>query len=492
MNRIWNIVPVAAALYLLTACGNTNVQTRNTTDTLNATSGKQFSDWIATLKVLEKPLELYGMPDITGKTGPFDSHPYKSVTAGVLSAGKHYYAVLFQCTTQHSATEVVTFLVTYTPDGRQIATREVGMEKDISESGSHTYVRKWPVMENDSIAEIREAWDVIEGEDEGDMETKARIKFIRIAWNGEIVSIPQETETFEAFAARFPSMKLPLTISKPDNALLKRISMFTPYFNFEEYIYYDSIKVYHYGKVASTAKQTILLYATDELGQEELEQLPSVLAVAYDAGGKETDRLLLQGGTATEGYSRGADGAVIDMDGTIHVKKTETDAGLDGLIPVPGETVQQQVCRLNAIGRFMQETKSIAYTFSSLDAASLKGEFDERRKYPEQVSWKDSICQLVFSIPWERSIYVALHAYDVAGEQLVELFTATQDGKPLDHYIVYSTLKKTPPAKAITIAGLEPVAETPQAENALLFNGVVTITFDHKTMHISKEGKFTE
>ncbi|WP_147243599.1 hypothetical protein [Chitinophaga flava] len=479
----------------LMACLSCNTNNGHATTEEHADTVKtvpfNFHAWSKALKVIEKPIDIYSLEDVTNNPGPFAAGGFKKISAGILSRSKSYMAIIAWCETNEKESGSVTLLLTYTPDGKEIARQEIGREKQETREDESNYLHKWPEMNNDSIVLVKEIWYTVRkgGDDTG--ENKARMKQYKINQRGEVTVIPQETESFDAFTGRFNVLTTPLNITMPDLAQLKPLSLLTPYFDFSDVLYFNDIRFYHYGKIPLPGKRIYLLYAAAQMYGDEAERDSTVQLIAYTSDGKETGRVRLNGIYASEGLYDASKNAAIAADGTISVTEESNEDQMGDVFYFTSMVSDKVIYRPDAEGKLVRELKAREYNSSDFSTANLKEMLVSRRKDADKPDTE--LDQPLFTIPQEKNIYVRVHVYDNGQEQLVELYTVDAELHVLDHHVIYNTLKKVSYEKAsakdkTTVEG----ESDPDPDKKTLLKGPATIRLKDKILQITPEGKFRE
>ncbi|WP_160717219.1 hypothetical protein [Chitinophaga solisilvae] len=474
MKRLTTSVLVAPLFAILSCGGNSNAHTETQTDTLK-TASFGFSDWIKNLSVLDKPLELTQLKDVTGKSGPLQGDQYATVEAGILSGNDRFIAVIVKGTLKKENNSI-TYLITYTPDGKEIARAEVGMQTDGETDG--TSIFKFPLADNDAMIEVREEWFISKKGEDPEMRYKTR--FLKLESDGSIAAVPQETATFDAFAGRFNDISLPLTVSEPDVARLKPLSKLTPYYNFEELMRIGDVRAFHYGKAAIPGGPLYLLYATSETkNTSDYFQAPSVQLVSY-MNGKEADHLWIWSASSSEGVESSTKDAVVEKDGAITLSQTEDADGPGSDYPYTGKFKNMYRYKPDASGKFVKTLTGLEFISPDFTAAALKKIMTEQQNVV--------MTAMILRFKREMPVFVHLKWHDQNGEQLVEFFTTDQAGKVLDRYQVYNTLKKTSYAEVSAKDGAVTGNQVDAADEKL--EGAARLVLGNKTVTIAQDGMF--
>ncbi len=489
------LVNITVALLTIAAAGCQNSGNTNTdADTARVTikSIPGFPGLVDSLPMVDRTDADEKLKDISGSSfipAP-NGHKFEKVLAGIFVRNNHYVAIVFKCYTNVNKNWFRQILGTFDHKGKMIATEEIGMNAVSESKTEHSYTRMEPFFENDSIIELRTQWYVYSTNHESEPKSKGKLKLIKLDAKGEISHLPQENISFQEYLHRFPEAKVPLVLDKvPDNSKLKPVSILTPFFNFEQHIFADTLQFYHYGKIMLPGKMPMLLYSTDEMEQGEGVIAPGYTLVVYTPEGKETDRKMLLGREDAEGYYTQAENATIAADGTIHMKETLAE-------PIFYNMDQQDdwrfiwdlTLRQDADGELMETRNSLEIASRFFDAKSMRTLLssilpDESREEHsfEGTSW----------IPFPHPVAIAVHIFHRNSERLAEVVLANQNLDITDRYVIFSNLKNT------SYAGTMPTHLTfeedgeHQPKGERNFIGTATLKINDKILTITQNGKFT-
>lgn len=450
-----------------------------------------FKGWLKHLKPVEQPVYIYNLQDIDSTLGPFAQSGFHSVSAGIVSRHKNYVAIVAQCIFKKDEPANTVLLLVYSPDGKEIARQEIGSDKDETKNDETNSVHKWPEFLNDSTFWVKESWySHKKGDDNGD--SKARMKQYRIDYTGKVTAIPQETVAFDAYAGRFKPLTVPLTITYPSLAGLKPVSLQTPYLDFTEWMYFEQVDLYHYGKIALPGKGTYLLYATGQLNGGESVMDSTVQLVYHSPDGKESSSIRLNGYSGSEGYYAASKNASIAADGTIRViEESNDEEGYGGEIYFPSHLEDEVTYTPIEGAKLKRQVVGKNFVTEELSANDLKELLATRRSnYAANTQPNTEFDQSLYSIQRNDIVLVRLHVYDNGGEQLVELYTIKPDLKVLDRYILLNTLKSMPYDKVKAADDVALEGENHKADNLQTLNGPAIFTLKDKVLQITPEGKF--
>ncbi|SKA42945.1 hypothetical protein SAMN04488128_10660 [Chitinophaga eiseniae] len=450
-----------------------------------------FKGWLKHLKTIPHPVHGYDLESIDSALGPFAQSGFASVSAGIVARQQNYLAIAAQGFYKKDSDSSVMLLLIYSPDGKEIGRQEVGMSKEETRGDESNSIHKWPEFLNDSTFWVKETWYTLKkGATNG--ESKARIKQYRISYQGQINAVPQETVPFDTYAGRFKTLATPFTATYSLTGL-QPVSLLTPYFDFSDLIYFEQIKLFHYGKIPVPGKGMYLLYAVGSLEGGESVMDSTVQLVYHTTDGKESSSIRLNGYIGSEGYYSASKNAVVAADGTIRVTEESNDEdGVGGEVGFIFKSEELAVYTPEAGGKFKRELAGKNFNSAEFNPADMKELLATRRSNYDAASLDTEFEQSLFSVLRDETIYVRMHVYDNGGEQLVEIYTVGTDLRVLDRYVVYNNLKKTPYEKvsARDNVSVDGEIERDDTVHKLPVNGPVTITLKDKVLLITPEGKF--
>lgn len=486
MNRLTGALILLPLIALFSCDTNSKAHTETTKDSV-AVISFDLKAWMKGLPVLQKPVDMYALTEVTGRKGPFPFGTYKAIFAGIVNSNKQYITLIARGVFPGESSSE-SFLFTFTPEGKEIARERVGLEKEDTINNVINVVRLWPVIDNDSLFAVKEDWQSYKKDATGVGERKASMKLFRIGKDGRITPVQQETDSFEGFAARFNTISLPATIGKPDLPRLKRLSFITPYYNFADYIYYDNMQLFHYGKMQVPGNGMYLLYATGLMDYEDAVVDTSVQLVACTAKGRETDRLMVFGTEGAEGYYTRTYNCSVAADGSITL--TEETPGYNEYMVfyLEGQLIRQLAFRLNGEGKFVKQLKGLEYAAADLEENAIRKALVQMAKDGAKEHTMDDF---LFRVNRENSINVRLHIYNKDKDQLAELYTVTTDNQVLDRYVIYNDLKKADYQQVAAKDGTKIEGEEMEAGEEKL-EGPAAIRLKGKLLAITPEGKFQE
>ncbi|NML39239.1 hypothetical protein HHL17_18715 [Chitinophaga sp. G-6-1-13] len=490
MRRLASLLILLPAMAFF-SCNNSGAAKEPVADSVK-TVAFDFKGWLKHLKPVEMPLYSYGLENIDSTLGPFAQSGFYSVAAGILSRHKNYVAIAAQCIYKKDDQNSIMLLLIYSPEGKEIARQEIGMEKEESKNGESNAVHKWPEFINDTTFWVKESW-YTRKKDATDGESKARIKQFRITDQGLVEAVPQETISFDTYAGRFKPLTTPFTVQWSMIGL-QPVSLLTPYYDFSELIYFEKIKLYHYGRINLPGKGVYLLYTAGPLESGESVMDSTVQLVYYTPDGKESSHVRLNGYTGSEGYYESSSHAAIAADGTISVTEETNDEGVGGDLFFTYRLEDDMKYTPGEGARFKRQMVGRNFIADDFTPAGLKEMLASRRNnYNGTMDMDTEFDQSMFTIRQDETIYVRLHVYDNGSEQLVEIYTVGTDLRVLDRYVAYNNLKKIPYEKASAHDNVSVEGEIEKDDIAVKqpkLEGTAMMSLKDKLVVITPQGKF--
>ncbi|MBC9910233.1 hypothetical protein [Chitinophaga varians] len=462
----------------LFACGAAeNAQQQTGTDSSGANTA-EIKSWLEKLPVIKSENgSLYLVRETA--PGPFNDRKFKKFSAGKLAGSRKFIPVLveyeFDAEAQLLSSQL---LVTFTPDGKEIARQEVGGLRLTAAGGSED-LRSWPVMFNDTTIEVREARS----------QGKSQVRHYVLTAGGDIRAVPPEKGTFEEYTTRFPALQLPFAVGSPVFTKLREVSHLSPWFSYEEVIGYDKLNVYHYGSVAATGKPRLLLYAYGPANDDGADLDTAVQVVACKPDGSVTDLKTLYGRLSGEGIERRWRNAEIQQDGSITVEESNVDDAEMASWELTSTETRLLTYRLDAAGMFQPEIRGITFAVPAYSLPALKAIFEHNK---EQLAQKEGehITEILFGIqdrmPFGIAVWV--HFYQHGQQQLAELFTTDDTRTVLDRYVLYNY----PEAAAYQAVKIPLEAGEDKAHPVTNLTGPVTIQLGATSLQVTPEGKFVK
>lgn len=465
-------------LLFLFACGASEKGQQQTGTDSSATRTAETKSWLEKLPVIKS---VDGSLYLVRETapGPFNDRKFKKFSAGKLAGNRKFIPVLaeyeFDADGQLLSSQL---LVTFTPDGKEIARQEVGGLRLTTAGGSED-LRSWPVLFNDSTIEVREARS----------QGKSQVRHYVLTAGGNIQAVPMEKGTFEEYTSRFPALQPPVSVGNPVFTNLRAVSHVSPWFFYEEVIGYDKLDIYHYGKVSAPGKPLLLLYAYGPANDDGADLDTAVQVMACKPDGSVTDQKTLYGRLSGEGIERRWRNAEIQQDGSITIEESNVNDGEMASWELISTETRHLTYRLDAAGTFQPEIRGITFTVPAYTLPALKAIFEHNK---EQLARKEGehITEILFGIQ-DRipfGIMVWVHFYQHGQQQLAELFTTDDTRKVLDRYVLYN-YPEASAYQAVKIP-LEPGED--KASPVTNLTGPVTIQLGATTLQVTPEGKFVK
>lgn len=436
-----------------------------------------FNEFLLKIKTVTLPLDKAALKDTDLKTLYGRYEVYTAVSAGKLSLPNGNTLIVYAGQVDSDIEEV--WMITYTPEGKEISSiMEGGYHNERSGVEEPERTEQHFTIHKDSLIEIREhymKWAKTQTTD------TTCIRFYEVRTDGKIDRRAKDTESFAAYQERFPLLTLPLTINKVSYAGLTAVSKLTPYYRFEDYIYYDW-RVYAYGRISLPGKGPVLLYINEAAEEGESIIAPSVELVSYSPAGAKKDLMKIAGGDGGEGGYTDYTNTRITPDGMIALTESTVVHGEYLEFNNTYTITYDMQYQVDASGKFKPlGATRIEYALTEYDTDNMKAYFDRKKEEPAG-NWEE----VQFTIPGSK-IVVGIYSYYKNGECLMELFTSGKDNQKIDAYPLYITLK-TSRYEEVSFLKLENESEGETDRGALM--GPVTIKLKNKSLQIDRQGRF--
>ncbi|QJB31192.1 hypothetical protein HF324_07370 [Chitinophaga oryzae] len=470
-------LPFWLAPLFLFACASPEAANRQAGTDSSHTNNEAVKLWLEKLPEADTSKHFLNVSEDVDP-GPFGDRGYHRFSAAKLPGKRKYVAVLaaceFELNTPVSSSQL---LVTYTPDGNEIARQEIGTLR-LTVEGTQE-LRSWPVYINDTTIEVREERP----------QGKSQIRRMVLAADGAIRPVPPEKSPFDEYASRFPGLQLPLAISSAAIPKLKRVSPLTPWFSYQDIIGYDKLDIYHYGKIILPGKPLLLLYAYGPANDEGAVLDSAVQLVACKPDGTVTDQKDLYGKLFGEGVEHRWRNAVIHEDGSVTLEESIVNDADMALWQLGSTEARHMTYRLDAAGKFLSEVRRITYTVPAYTVNTLKEVFEQNKDRfgtPEGGHHKEMLFGIQDRMPF--GILVWVHFYQHGEHQLAELVAMNDAGGILDRYVLYN-YPETADYRGVAI----PMdASQNKAYPVTNLTGPVTIQLAETTLQLTPEGKFVK
>jgi hypothetical protein len=440
-----------------------------------------FPDYVKSIKQVTLPFTKEQLAEVEYKYLFADhGNEYTSIKAGRVDLPDGNTLVVYSGEVNSDLQEV--WIITYSPEGKEISRlKEGGYSGERSGAVDPERTTQFFTIYKDNLVEIKEHYIRWGKEETKDSLT---IRYYQLLADGTLAPQSKESEPFSAYQDRFPVIRLPFTTNKADNKGLTLISKRTPYYKYEDYIYYDW-RVYAYGRLTIPGKAPVLMYVNDEAEEGESVIGALLTLVSYTPQGKIIDQLKIAGEDGGEGGTYLCNNALITPDGTISFTERNRVNGEYLEFSNTHTITYDMEYKLDAAGKFKPiGASSIVYDMEDFGIDNIKEYF----KNKSATSAGDQE-EVQFAIPGANKIVVGLFGYQKDGECLLQLFTAGKDSRIIDTYPLYNTLKQI---RYEDIAFLKLDNEYEEREKRGELLGTVTIKMKDKTLQIDRQGRFVK
>ncbi|MFB6457898.1 hypothetical protein ACE38W_21685 [Chitinophaga sp. Hz27] len=311
---------VVLLLLLFAACKSTPKKK----ETSKVISLDNFDSFVNKLNVIQTPTAYVRVWDSLMSQYMYNdsSVKFKEIHAARLQAPGDFIAILYNGTTDETEKDIY-ILASYTKEGKLI--QKTTVFETYASNRTNGNDGKIAIESNDMI-EVRTFKVDMRAPEEVKYESSA-IRYLQVQKDGHHQWQPDYKETFAAFAANFPTLKLPL--SYPETPNVKGLQQFrrdNGWYDLKDLLDYDFPKLYKIGKypIPGSTYTTYLIGVTDVITNEENEGRidDAIYAVVYDANGREIDRILATGGDGGEdGYYTTWKDFTVDANGVMHMKQ---------------------------------------------------------------------------------------------------------------------------------------------------------------------------
>lgn len=437
-----------------------------------------FNEFLPKISVITLPLDKEALKDTDLKTLYARYELYTTVKAGRFALPNGNTLIVYAGQVDSDIEEV--WMITYTPEGKEISSiAEGGYHNERSGAEEPERTEQHFTIHKDTLIEIREhylKWAKIQTTD------TTAIRFYQVHTDGKIDRQAKDNESFATYQERFPLLPLPLTIKQVSYAGLTPVSKLTPYYRFEDYIYFDW-RIYAYGRVSLPGKGLVLLYINEAAEEGESIIAPSVELVSYTPEGVKKDLMKIAGGDGGEGGYTDYTNTRITPEGIIALTESTVLHGEYLEFNNTHTITYDMQYQVDASGKFKPiGATSVAYSIAEYDIDNMKAYFERKKESPAG-NWEE----VQFTIPGSSKIVVGIYSYYKNGECLMELFTSGKDQQKIDTYPLYNTLK-TARYEEASFLKLENESEGETNRGELM--GPVTIKLKDKTLQIDRQGRF--
>ncbi|RAJ79163.1 hypothetical protein CLV59_106224 [Chitinophaga dinghuensis] len=463
MNKRYLILAVAG---LIAACDNKPKQQENAVDKA------AFHAFVQALPLVETPLE-----SLDNMTSLKENHTiedtltkYDDLKAGRIRTAQDAVVVVYFGEKDNSKRYWIT---SYGPDGNKLEQVQIG--ERIFPDGQAKYVTK-AVMENDSIVEFRKYY--VDGHGVSinfNADHPSEIRYLAIRKGGKLVWKEVKKETYQTFLAGFPKLTLPLTYEEtPDHKKFSRLKQTGSWLDFGGFMAAAFPAIYKVGKIEIPGKPTMtLVLGNDVYEAGEIDSFgPSLILIAFNQQGVETDRIEVTGSFATEGYQSENKSFKMDQDGTItYLENSQAGEYSDNFANAVDERMVK--VSIGGDGHFNR-------TYTNIKLVVNK--FEPNRQ--ENTSSNTNVESLGSLGDWNITAF--LHTYQEASGQAIRLITTNKAGQILGSVMLDNTF--TDPQMKLPSSIDKAYAEY---EGFATVSGPVTLTIGDKTYAITKDGAIT-
>jgi len=437
-----------------------------------------FNEFLPNISAITLPLDREGLKETALKTLYGRYELYTDIKAGRFALPDGNTMIVYAGQVDSDIMEV--WMITYTSEGKEIVSiKEGGYHNERSGVEEPERTEQHFTIHKDTLIEIREhylKWAKTQTTD------TTAIRFYQVQADGKIGRRAKDNESFAAYQERFPLLQLPLTIKKVSYEGLTPVSKLTPYYRFEDYIYFDW-RVYAYGRVHLPGKGPVLLYVNEAAEEGEAIIAPSVELVSYSPGGAKKDLMKIAGGDGGEGGYTDYTDTRITPEGIIALTESTVVHGEYLEFNNTHTITYDMQYQVDASGKFAPVGATrVEYRLTEYGTDNMKAYFDRKKEEPSG-DWEE----VQFTIPGSNKIVVGIYSYYKNGECLMELFTSGKDNEKIDTYPLYNTLK-TARYEDVAFLKLENESEGETNRGALM--GPVIIKLKDKTLQIDRQGRF--
>ncbi len=462
MRKRYFILAIAGFIF---SCNNANKPQENPVDKA------AFHAFVQGLPLVETPLE-----SLESMTSLKENHTiedtltkFDDLKAARVRTAQDVVVVVYFGERENAKRYWVT---SYSPDGIKLEQVQIG--ERILPDGQPKYVTK-AVMENDSIIEFRKYFV----DDQGvsiffNPDKPSEIRYLAIRKGGKLVWKDIQKESYETFLSGFPKLSLPLNYEEtPDHKKFTRIKQASSWLDFGGFLAAAFPAVYKVGKIEIPGKPTMaLVLGQDVYEAGEIDAFgPSLILVAFNQKGKETDRIEVTGSFSTEGYQSDNKGFKMDQDGTItYQENSQSGEYSENFANVVDERMVK--VSIGGDGHFNSTYTDIKIAVNKFEPAK-----------PEGSAPNTNVESLGSLGDWNITAF--LHTYQDPFGQAIRLITTNKAGQILGEVMLDNTFKdavKLPASIDKAYADYRALATV---------SGPVTLTIGDKTYTITKDGAIT-
>ncbi|WP_440132627.1 hypothetical protein [Chitinophaga sancti] len=461
--------------FIMPACDSLSTTAASQDSTAKIAAPPTFVEFLNGLQVISLPYSSEEWPPIPeGVKIPDIPAFYNFKNAARLSPVNGYTPVLYRGLMSEGKRLI--YLITYDAAGKERSRLQLRGEGYIDKASPaydehYKEAYLYPEIGRDSLIELKCTY-LFKEKGHVNVEKKACF-FYHITPDGMITAIPRDTISLQAFAAAFPVKEMPFQGNTVQLKGLKLISRLTPYFNYGE-VYVDS--VYAYGKLDLDGLPTTLLFGRDAV-EEEGGADAQVDLITYNEKGEMAGNLMIIGGNGIEGGTDKTGNVRIDREGNIRLDEKHSLI-LDNEAEFT-ENVEMQYA-IQASGSIVPvEATIITITGSVFRKDMLLKQFNG-----------NNFDYVVSEIPSPERLRLNMHFFQKGNECLMELYTTKGNGKVLDRYPVYTSLKK--------VKYEEAASKNKEEEDGYVvekrghYTKDVVIKLPGKEVHVDADGRFVK
>ncbi len=364
----------------------------------------------------------------TGRTFEDSITHYDRLMAARIQTNPDIVAILFYGEQKEHAYYWIT---SYSSDGTRLDQQQIG--ESINPYGQMGKYATKVVMENDSVIEFRKYYVEYTGNFfTNHSQYPSEIHLLTVQSNGKLVWKPVVKESFQSYLAAFPKLMPPLkydgTPEGNDFRLLRRA---TSWFDFGALLQSDFATLSMVGKIEIPGKPAMVLLKVGNLdGGEDADSYgPTMMLVAYNQQGIETDRMDVTAGYVMESYQSSTTRFNMEADGefTLLQKVSQADA-TEGYTAINDERTLK--CALNPAGRFTRTYTMVKLEVRDFNPAKMSS-FEKDGVTYGDVDYLGSLED------WGLS--VLLHTSMDKTGKVISLVTANNSGQVKGRLVLHNT-----------------------------------------------------
>ncbi|MFB6457899.1 hypothetical protein ACE38W_21690 [Chitinophaga sp. Hz27] len=400
-------------------------------ETGNVVSLENFDGFVNNLTLLHVPTaNVYIWDTITAQYMFMDSSvSFKQIHAVRIPTTNDFIPVLYNGETAEKEADTY-ILATYTKQGKLIQKTDL-LSIVSARNGISLYGKL--VLGSDSVIEVRRYYV---GDDVA--KNKSSIRRLLIQKDGHHSWINEKTETFQAFTANFPALKLPASFPEtPKSNAYPQFDMNNGWYDLQNLLGFDFPKLRKVGKVTIPGNNySMYLIKVAELTGEDYEGAieDGLYLVTFDANGKEGGRMQVAGGEGEEGYYTSWKDFKIDSSGSMHMIEEASDGteiGYSLSIGSFNTTMNKDIA--------LEKDGSLSFTVTGLDMDLTHFVGDSAYKTNDRA---DTIENSYFELGNYPGVnmHIILHTWTEKSDYVYEIFTMDEHYKIVDAITLASKL----------------------------------------------------